>query len=52
MTNHKDWSDNLRFQKAMMLTKGETLRLCPVIMIQESKLNSPMSVVHFEIYKR
>ncbi|MGI6478673.1 MAG: acyl-CoA reductase [Salinivirgaceae bacterium] len=52
MTNHKDWSDNLRFQKAMMLTKGETFYDCgPVIMIQESKLNSPMSVVHFEIYK-
>ncbi|HPW66325.1 MAG TPA: acyl-CoA reductase [Salinivirgaceae bacterium] len=52
MTNHKDWSDNLRFQKAMMLTRGEIFYDCgPVIMVQESKLSSPMSVVHFEIYK-
>ncbi len=51
MNQHKDWSDNLRFQKAVMLTRGQSFVDCgPVVLLQESKLNSPMSVIHFEKY--
>jgi hypothetical protein len=51
MTEHKDWSENLRFQKAVMLTRGQTYIDCgPVVMLQESKLSSPMSIIHFEKY--
>ncbi len=52
MNEHKDWSDNLRFQKAVMLTRGQVFYDCgPIVMTQESKLNSPMSVIHFERYE-
>lgn len=51
MTEHRDWSDSLRFQKAVMLTRGQSFVDCgSVVMLQESKINSPMSVVHYEKY--
>ena len=51
MTEHRDWADSLRFQKAVMLTRGQSFYDCgPVVMLQESRLISPMAVIHYEKY--
>ncbi|HON17751.1 MAG TPA: acyl-CoA reductase [Salinivirgaceae bacterium] len=52
MNQHSDWSDSLRFQRAIMITKGQHFLECgPVIFARDTRLSSPMTVVHFEPYQ-
>ena len=48
---HKEWSDNLRFQKAKLLTHNYTFINCnSIILIENSKLDSPIATLYFETY--
>ncbi len=51
MAEHKDWADNLRFQRAVLITRGqEYIEAGPVLFTRDTRINSPMAVVHFEKY--
>ena len=48
---HKDWNDNLKLQKAKLLThRSSFIDYNSIIFIQNSSINSPVATINYEIY--
>lgn len=49
--NHNEWNDNLRFQRALLMTRKQRFFDCNnMLFVQSTDLSSPLSVVYYDLY--